>query len=81
MNALRAMRDRRSIPALIKRLDDSDSNVQYLALITLSETVGKQDGDFAPTLYLFDKKPQFYLDLWKDWIQKEGDSLAVSPEK
>jgi hypothetical protein len=72
MNALRRLRDPLSIPVLIERLSDSDDNIRYLAVITLAEISGKT-GDYAPSMYLFDKNPSFYVNLWKEWT-KSGQS-------
>jgi hypothetical protein len=74
MEALRRMRNPRSAPALVRRLDDAESTVRYVAVITLSEIFG-QAGDYAPSMYLFDKNPDFYVNLWKAWWAKEGRAL------
>lgn len=66
MQALRAMRDPSNARILVERLDDPDSSIQYLAVITLAETFGKY-GDYAPTMYLFDQDPARYIALWKQW--------------
>jgi hypothetical protein len=56
---------------MVKRLDDSDGYIQYLAVISLAETFGKYE-DYAPTMYLFDRNPRFYIGLWKSWWVTEG---------
>jgi hypothetical protein len=66
MQALRSMRDASNAHILVQRLGDPDSTVQYLAVITLAETFGK-DGDYAPSMYLFDQNPAYYVTLWKAW--------------
>jgi hypothetical protein len=73
--ALRGMKDPRSVPTLVQRLDDDRPELQYLALITLAETLKKYEGDYAPSMYLFDKKPQYYIGLWKQWWAEEGSKL------
>jgi hypothetical protein len=75
MDAIRRIKSPKSIPLLVARLDDSDSAVQYVALITLAEVLSKYDGDYAPSMYLFDKKPQYYVGLWKQWWTEEGSTL------
>jgi hypothetical protein len=75
LHALRGIKDPRSVPKLIQSLDDERPELQYLALITLSETLGKYEGDYAPSMYLFDKKPKYYIDLWKKWWVDEGSKL------
>jgi hypothetical protein len=66
LDALRKMRKRESAPALIKRLDDSDVNVRYVALITLVE-IFEKTGDYAPNMAIFEENPHYYTDLWKSW--------------
>jgi len=75
IRSLRARRDPRCIPELVERLDDSDGTIRYIAVISLAETLGKYEGDYAPSMYLFDKKPQYYTDLWKKWWDDEGSKL------
>lgn len=79
MDAIRRIRSPRSIPLLISRLDDSDNLVRYVALITLAETAGKDEGDYAPSMYLFDSKPEYYISLWKQWWVDEGRSRYSAP--
>lgn len=67
VQALRGIKDPRSGPALAKRLDDPNSTIQYLAVISMAEIFGKYDGDYAPSMYLFDKNPEKYIELWKQW--------------
>lgn len=71
MQALRAIRSPRAAPFLVRRLDDKDGYVQYLAVISLAEIFNK-DSDYAPSMYLFDRNPAFYLNLWKSWWTAEG---------
>ncbi len=79
MDGIRRIRDPKSVPFLMAKLGDPDSDVQYVALITAAEILGKYEGDFAPSMYLFDKKPQYYLGLWKQWWVEEGSKL-YSPD-
>jgi hypothetical protein len=71
MQSLRKMRSPRAAPVVVSRLDDPNSDIQYLAVITLAETFGKY-GDYAPSVYLFRQRPQYYVDLWKKWWEKDG---------
>jgi hypothetical protein len=71
MMGIRNIRNPQSARALVARLDDPDINVRYLAVITLSEIFAK-DGEYAPTMYLFDQNPNFYTGLWKSWWSIEG---------
>jgi len=76
MNAIRLMKHPESAPTLVKRLDDQNSTVKYIAVITLSEIFGKFEGDYAPSMYLFDEKPQYYVDLWKKWWAEESHNRS-----
>jgi hypothetical protein len=74
MQALRAMRNPQTAATLVKRLDDPNGYVRYLAVISLAETFGKYE-DYAPSMYLFDMNPNFYVGLWKDWWTAEGKAI------
>ena len=56
-----------------KRLDDPDVKVRYLATITLSE-IFRKGGDYAPSMYLFDKNPDFYTGRWKIWWAEQSQA-------
>jgi hypothetical protein len=75
MDGIRRIRSTKSVPFLMAKLDDPDSTVQYVALITAAEILGKYDDDFAPSMYLFDKQPAYYKGLWKEWWAEEGSKL------
>lgn len=79
MDGIRKIRDPKSISFLITKLDDPDSNAEYTALITIAEITGKDEGDFAPSMYLFDRNPQYYLALWRKWWVDEGRQLYPAP--
>jgi len=79
MDSIRLMKNVHSIPTLIKRLDDANGTVQYVAVITLAEILGKFDGDYAPTMNLFDDKPLYYRELWKRWWTDDGRKLYAPP--
>jgi hypothetical protein len=74
MDGVRKIRDPKSVSFLIGRLDDADSDVRYTALIALAEITGKSEDDFAPSMYLFEERPQYYVALWKRWWAEEGRS-------
>jgi len=73
MQALRAIKSSKAGPAIVRRLDDSDGYVKYLAVISLAEIFNKY-GDYAPNMYLFDRNPGFYVSLWKSWWTTEGQA-------
>jgi HEAT repeat protein len=72
MQALRKIKSPKSAPALVRRLDDSDRTVQYIAVISLAEILGKYEGDYAPAMPTFEKNPGKYTDLWKQWWAEHG---------
>lgn len=89
MDAIRRIKSTKSIPYLMSKLSDPDRDAQYVALIAAAEILGKYEGDFAPSMYLFDQKPEYYLGLWKQWWLEEGskvypdyrhESSGVAPE-
>jgi hypothetical protein len=61
MDAIRGIKSFKSIPFLMAKLNDPDRNNQYVALISAAEILGKYEDDFAPSTYLFDQKPEYYL--------------------
>lgn len=71
MSALRHMKDRRSAPALIQRLDDSNSFVRFVAVMTLAETFDKFDDGYAPSQPVFNTNPVYYTNLWKSWWSQQ----------
>jgi HEAT repeat protein len=70
--ALRGIKDPRT---LIQRLDDERPELQYRALITLNE-IFNLNGDYGPSVKLFDGQPQKYIALWKKWWQEHGQFLC-----
>jgi hypothetical protein len=74
MRALRGMADPKSALTLIKHLDDANREIQYQSVITLNEIFGK-NGDYGPSMILFDKNPEKYIALWKKWWDVEGHNL------
>jgi hypothetical protein len=67
VEALRGIKSPKSARALFRRLDDPDRTIQYLAVISLAEILGKYEGDYAPTMPAFEKDPRKYITLWKQW--------------
>jgi len=78
--ALRGMKAPQAASTLAKRLDDSDSDIQFQAVLALAEIYGKT-GEFHPTTPLFNSNPQHYTDLWKDWLQDSGTNATMSTPK
>jgi len=70
MGGIRKLRDPVTIPFLVSKLDSSDREIQYLAIITLAEVNGKF-GDYGPGMGLFNKNPEKYVQLWKGWYRNQ----------
>ena len=71
MFRIREIADRSAFPFLIGKLDASDRDVQWEALITLAVVTGK-GGDFGPFRGQFEEDPEKYVGLWKDWWAAGG---------
>ena len=71
MEAIRSIGDVSSVPTLIQRLSDSDSNIRYSAVISLAEILNRH-GDYKPSMAEFGKRPDFYTNEWQDWWAHEG---------
>jgi HEAT repeat protein len=73
------LRSTKAAAALIRRLDDPNGYIRYLAVISLAETFEK-NGEYAPNMDLFDRNPAFYIGLWKTWWTTDGQEFhPVSP--
>lgn len=71
MRGLRSLRVRTSVPFLIRQLDDANLMVSYLAVITLAEITDKS-GEYGPGMGLFEKDPQKYRRVWRNWWEQWG---------
>ncbi len=71
MLRIREIADRSTFPFLIGKLDASDRDVQWEALITLAVVTGK-GGDFGPFREQFEDDPEKYVGLWKEWWAAGG---------
>jgi HEAT repeat protein len=80
VDALRKMKSSASASALAQRLDDTDRDIQFQAVLALAEIYHKT-ADYAPTTPLFDLNPQYYTDLWKSWLQDSGTNLTIPAPK
>ncbi len=78
LEGVRHLHDPKSIPDLIKHLDDADSTLRYVALITLAEITGKY-GEYAPSMKVFDENPARFITLWKIWWDATGPKQQNSP--
>jgi hypothetical protein len=73
LRALRKLADTATTGFFIHELDSPDSDVQYLAVISLAE-IYKKTGDFAPGMGLFEQNKGKYVQTWKAWY-KDGGAL------
>lgn len=78
VKALRNVGDARCVPALVRRLDDSDFYIRYDALFTIARIDGKLNPEWVPDLGGFKEHEQKYLAKWKGWWANEG-SMKYSP--
>jgi HEAT repeat protein len=72
LGALRSIKTVKSVPALIRHLDDSDSISRYIADISLSEILNK---NYPPVIDLFEKDESKYINAWKTWWEAEGRAI------
>ncbi len=80
IRALRGMRNPSSAATLVKHLDDGDHYIQYQSVITLNEIFLK-NGDYGPSMMLFDENPGKYTTLWKKWWAEEGHNLVPTDDR
>jgi hypothetical protein len=73
MYAIRAMQDPKTIPLLIKGLDDPDREAAYHALAALAIMTHK-GGDFGPGGLAFERDPEKYVQVWKHWRETKGEA-------
>lgn len=69
MVALRSMGGQKDAAFFIRRLDDPDRNVQYHAVFGLAEAF-QMSGDYGPGIGAFERNPDYYTNLWKEWWKK-----------
>lgn len=74
MEAIRNIRDASSAPTLIRQLNDSDSTIRYIAVISLAEIFNKH-GDYSPSMPEFRTRPDFYTNEWQGWWAQEGSQF------
>ena len=72
LESIRAIKNKKSIPTLIKHLDDTDSMSRYIADISLSEILNM---NYPPYLGLFEKDEGKYISVWKTWWEAEGRAI------
>jgi HEAT repeat protein len=73
MYAIRVMQDPKTVPLLIKALDDPDPEAAYHALFALTQITHK-GGDFGPGIGEFEHDPGKYVQFWKHWWETEGEA-------
>lgn len=70
VEALRRLQNPAAIPTMVRLMDDSDSFIQYLGMMTLCE-MNNSGGRGYPSTILFQKSPKKYKAQWKDWWKKK----------
>lgn len=74
IDAIRGIASKESVPELVKHLDDSDINTQYMAVITLWEIV-RRPGEVGPSVPMFEQDPMRFIQSWKRWWAETGQAL------
>lgn len=69
VRALRFMQDPSAVPALVSRLDDTDPEIRYDAMMGLASITHRGP---APAMDLFLADPALYIAAWKQWWELEG---------
>lgn len=72
VRALRNLADPRSVPALVKRLDDPDFSIRYDAVYTLATIDGKLNSEWISAVDGYRLHEASYIARWKAWWQSEG---------
>jgi hypothetical protein len=72
LDAIRLIKNTKSIPVLIKHLDDSNQIARYISAISLSEITKKNN---MPFMGDFEKDESRYIGVWKTWWEEEGRAL------
>jgi hypothetical protein len=76
LQALRAIGSPHSAAALLKELDDSNSDNAFSAMQGLLSLAGGGATSWVPTWKQFDEAPQFYAALCREWWHTEGQQKA-----
>jgi hypothetical protein len=71
MRGLRAIGSAESVPELMRHLDDSNSDMQYLAVITLQEIIRRTD-EVGPSMPMFERDSSKFIQSWKRWWNDTG---------
>jgi hypothetical protein len=79
MQGIRKLRAPASVAFLMRHLDDSQTDVAYLALITLSEITGLT-GEYAPGFGIYRANHEEYKKRWKNWWVERGSVKYPDPQ-
>jgi hypothetical protein len=71
VRALREIRNPASVPILVARLDDTDGDIRFGALMALAEAERKSR-EWAPAWAVFAANEAPFIQRWKDWWSEEG---------
>jgi HEAT repeat protein len=77
LQALRAIGSPHSAAALLKALDDPNSDNAISAMQGLLSLAGSGQIGWVPTWKQFDEAPQFYVAKCREWWQTEGQQKAA----
>jgi hypothetical protein len=80
MDGIRGIGSAESVPELIRHLDDSNSLMQYLAVVTLWEIVRRPD-EVGPSIPMFEGDKSRFIQSWKRWWNDTGRRLYPDSER
>ena len=69
VRALRNIRSERTVPLLMKTLDDTDEDVRYQALMALADVTGRPE--WGTAIDAFRRDEATYIGRWKAWWTRE----------
>jgi HEAT repeat protein len=72
LKAIKKIHDPKSVPYVIKLLDDPDPEIRYDTVITLA--LIEQRGEWGPASYVYEKEEKKYIQEWKNWWETEGQN-------
>jgi hypothetical protein len=79
-NSLRRIKDKSSVPYLVKGLDDEDQDVRHRCVMGLAKIDGKYRAGWAPSIPLFEANEEQCLNKWKHWWEENKDSFGLQEE-
>jgi hypothetical protein len=76
LQSLRSLGRLESAPIFLRKLDDHQNDIDFVAMQSLLELAGGGSTDWVPTWDEFRKEPSIYATLCRDWWRSEGEANA-----